>query len=79
MEQQKNLLSAFQNSLWKKLLLEKLNKCNCYQLPLIISHCDYYLEHSNISLNERKTLAILNAMFERTKALEADNLWLSSD
>ena len=59
MEHKKNLLNAFQNSLWKKLLLEKLNKCNCYQLPLIISQCDYYLEHSNISLNERKNSSYL--------------------
>ena len=28
---------------------------------------------------KEKTLAILTAMFGRTKALEADNLWFSSD
>ena len=42
MEQQKNLLSAFQNSLWNKTLAReiKLMYSNCYQLPLIISHCE---------------------------------------
>ena len=80
MKQEKNLLSAFQNSLWKKTLTGEIKLMSL--LPVTSDYYHTMIIIWNIQISacmKEKTLAILTTMFERTKALKADNLWFSSD